>query len=136
MQVKSIDHIHIYSADPAASVAFFSRHFGAQKVFETKNAHHQDVHILQVGGQGVALSAYPPGTAPKRSGLDDAEARDGVAPAAGVMHLGFNVEDVAAAVRELREAGVRVHTEPDEAYGTTFAYVSTPDGVLIELTQY
>ena len=136
MHVKSIDHIHIYAADPAASVEFFCRHFGAQKVFETKNAHHQQVSILQVGGQGIALSEYPPGTPPKTPALSEAEAREGMGPAAGIMHLGFNVEDVAAAVRELRDAGVRVHTEPDEAYGTTFAYCSTPDGVVIELTQY
>ena len=136
MNVKSIDHIHVYSADPAASVAFFCQHFGAEKLFDTKNAHHQDVNILKVGGQGIAFSANPPGMTPKASTLTEAEARDGVAAAAGIMHLGFHVEDVAVAVRELREAGVAVHSDPDEAYGTTFAYVSTPDGILVELTQY
>jgi catechol 2,3-dioxygenase-like lactoylglutathione lyase family enzyme len=52
------------------------------------------------------------------------------------MHLGINVADVRSAVAELQAAGVTVHSEPAEAYGTTFAYVEAPDGVLIELTQY
>jgi catechol 2,3-dioxygenase-like lactoylglutathione lyase family enzyme len=56
--------------------------------------------------------------------------------AGGVMHLGVNVTDVRAAVAELAAAGVSVHLEPVEAYGTTSAYVEAPDAVLIELTQY
>jgi catechol 2,3-dioxygenase-like lactoylglutathione lyase family enzyme len=136
MQVKSIDHIHIYSVDPYASLAFWERHFGARKVFETKNVHHQAVHITQLGGQGVAFSEYPPGMAPERAvATSPASGREGLG-LGGVMHLGINVADVRSAVAELQAAGVTVHSEPAEAYGTTFAYVEAPDGVLIELTQY
>lgn len=136
MQVKALDHIHVYSTAPQASVAFWERHFGAKRVMETKNAHHQAVHILQVGGQGLAFSEFPPGLAPARPVESPVHtAREGMG-ASGVMHLGLNVADVRAAVAELRAAGVKVHTEPAEAYGVTFAYVEAPDGVLIELTQY
>lgn len=136
MQVKSIDHIHIYSLDTAASQSFWEKHFGAKKVFETKNAHHQGVYIFQVGNQGIAFSEYPPGMAPNHPvSVGEKTGREGMGPA-GVMHLGINVVDVHAAVTELKEAGVTVHTEPAVAYGTTFAYVEAPDGVLIELTQY
>ncbi len=135
MQVKSIDHIHIYSSDPAASQAFWERHFGAARVFETRNAHDQAVHILQLGGHNLALSEFPPGEAPAAPVVVDRLGREGQG-FGGVMHLGFNVADVAAAVAELRAAGVKVHSEPAEAHGTIFAYVEAPDGVLIELTQY
>lgn len=136
MQVKSIDHIHIYTLDSAASEAFWKQHFGAKQVFETKNAHHQAVHILQVGNQNLAFSDFPPGMAPERPiSAGSVKGREGLG-FGGVMHLGINVADVREAVTELKAAGITVHTEPAEAYGTTFAYVEAPDGVLIELTQY
>lgn len=135
MQVKAIDHIHIYGTDPRASLAFWERHFGAKKLMETKNAHHQDVLIVTVGGQGMAFSEFPPGVVPPQSGVSAQAGREGMS-SGGVMHLGINVDDVRAAAAELRAAGVKVHTEPAEAYGVTFAYVEAPDGVLIELTQY
>jgi catechol 2,3-dioxygenase-like lactoylglutathione lyase family enzyme len=136
MQVKALDHIHIYSLNPAASIAFWEKHFGAKKVFETKNEHHQAVLIYQVGTAGLAFSEYPPGKVPaKAEPVGAAEGREGMSRG-GVMHLGVNVEDVKAAVAELKAAGAKVHTEPAVAYGVTFAYVEAPDGVMLELTQY
>ncbi|MEM9454478.1 MAG: VOC family protein [Myxococcota bacterium] len=135
MQVKSIDHIHIYSANPATSIAFWERHLGASKVMETKNSHDQAVLIYQVGTQGIAFSGYPPGVVPGNTQVDMALGRDGMSKG-GVMHLGVNVDDVRAAVEELEGAGARVHAAPEVAHGVTFAYVEVPDGVMLELTQY
>ncbi len=135
MQVKALDHIHVYSKDPQASMEFWQKHFEAKKVFETKNAHHQAVHILQIGSSALAFSEFPPGKEPPAASIPESAAREGMG-VTGVMHLGINVHDVAAAVAELRQGGVKVLTDPAEAYGTTFAYVETPDGVLVELTQY
>lgn len=137
MQARSLDHIHIYARDPQASMAFWHRHFDARKILETQNIHHQEVHLLQIGGGGpaIAFSEPPPGIPLPDAPITDAAGREGMG-ARGVMHLGVNVPDVRAAVAELRDAGVRVLTEPAEAYGVTFAYVEAPDGVLIELTQY
>lgn len=135
MQVKAIDHIHIYSADPASSVAFWERYLGATKIMETKNIHDQAVLIYQVGTQGIAFSDYPPGVTSGNTQVDAASGREGMSRG-GVMHLGVNVEDVRAAVDELESAGVRVHTAPAVAHGVTFAYVEAPDGVMLELTQY
>lgn len=135
MQVKALDHIHIYSRNPEASQAFWERHFSAKQVFTTKNAHHQEINIYQVGNQRLAFSAFPPGHTPSDRGEVSAEAgREGMGP--GGMHLGINVVDVKAAAAELSAAGVKVHTDPAEAYGVTFVYVEAPDGVMIELTQY
>jgi catechol 2,3-dioxygenase-like lactoylglutathione lyase family enzyme len=138
MQIKSIDHIHVYSLDPARAVAFWTRHFAAEPVMETKNHLHQAVSILRVGGQHLAFSEFPPGLAPEESPkVAPAAGSTGTGTGAGgVMHLGINVTDVRAAVAELAAGGVPVHLAPVEAYGTTSAYVEAPDGVLIELTQY
>ena len=46
MQVKSIDHIHIYSSDPAASQAFWERHFGAARVFDGDTGYLLAVHTV------------------------------------------------------------------------------------------
>ena len=136
MQIKSIDHIHIYSLLPEQSVEFWKRNFAGEKVFETKNHLHQAVVILRVGGQNLAFSEFPPELVPGAPPQVSAAAgRTGTGPA-GVMHLGINVADIRAAVAELDAAGVPVHLQPIEAYGTTSAYVEAPDGVLIELTQY
>lgn len=136
MQIKAIDHLHIYSTQLKESVAFWERHFGAKKLLETKNSHHQEVLIFQVGGQNVAFSDFPPGQVPAQPvEITPEAAREGKG-LGGVMHLGFNVADVRAAVAKLRAAGVKVLTEPEEAYGVTSAYISAPDNILIELTQY
>ncbi len=136
MQVKSMDHVHIYSLTPDKSVAFWQRHFGAEKIFEAKNNHDQAVHILRVGGQNLAFSEFPPGMTPSKPNVVAAKAGHNGMGLGGVMHLGINVADVRAAISDLRASGVKVHSEPVEAHGVTFAYVEAPDGVLVELTQY
>jgi catechol 2,3-dioxygenase-like lactoylglutathione lyase family enzyme len=136
MQLKALDHIHIYSLHLDRSVEFWQRHFAAEKVFETKNHLDQAVVILRVGGQNVAFSEFPPGLVPAEPPRVAAPAGRTGTGAGGVMHLGINVADIRAAVAELAAAGVPVHMQPVEAYGTTSAYVEAPDGVLIELTQY
>ncbi|HEU4404871.1 MAG TPA: VOC family protein [Polyangiaceae bacterium] len=135
MHVASVDHIHVYGLDPLASVAFWQRHFGGESVFQTKNVHDQDVHLVRVGAQVLAFSEFPPGRAPGPPAADAAAALEGMS-AAGVMHLGVRVRDVAAAAAELRRAGVPVYGEPRAAHGVTFVYVQAPDGVLVELTEY
>ena len=136
MQIKSIDHIHIYSLHLDRSVEFWQKHFAGEKVLETKNHLHQAVVILRVGGQNLAFSEFPPELVPKEPPKVSAAAGSTGTGLAGVMHLGINVGEVRGAVAELAAAGVPVHLQPVEAYGTTSAYVEAPDGVLIELTQY
>lgn len=138
MQIKALDHIHVYSLQPDRAVEFWQRHFGAEKVLETKNNLHQAVVILRVGGQHLAFSEFPPELRPAEPPKVAAAAGSTGTGAGGggVMHLGINVADIHAAVDELAAAGVPVHLQPVLAYGTTSAYVEAPDGVLIELTQY
>jgi catechol 2,3-dioxygenase-like lactoylglutathione lyase family enzyme len=136
MQVKSLDHIHIYSLTPDNSVAFWQRHFGAEKMLETKNNHDQAVRILRVGGQNLAFSGFPPDMLPGKPVTVSRTAGSNGLGFGGVMHLGINVADVRAAAAELRAGGVTVHSEPAEAHGVIFAYVEAPDGVRVELTQY
>ncbi len=136
MQIRSLDHLHIYAANPEQSAQFYLEHFAARIIEENKNKNNNgDSRIfLSLGGQVVVLGDFPQGLAPKElPALGDGAYATGH----GISHFGLRVTDVAAALEELREAGVDILSQPvTEASGLTYAYVAAPDGVVIELTQY
>jgi lactoylglutathione lyase len=134
MHVESLDHLHIYAADPEASVAFYGQHFGAKSVHRNTNANGDTRIFLALGGQILVIGGFPAGLAP----ASPPKAGDGAySNGFGVAHFGVRVADVRAAVVELEGAGVPVLGQPSrEASGLTYAYIAAPDGVVIELTQY
>ena len=134
MHVESLDHLHIYAANPEASVAFYEKHFGAKSVHRNSNANGDTRIFLALGGQILVIGDFPAGLAPAKP----PEAGDGAySNGFGVAHFGLRVADVRAAVAELEVAGVPVLGQPnEEASGLTYAYIAAPDGVVIELTQY
>ncbi len=134
MQVKSLDHIHIYAADPEESARFYTHHFDAKPIVRNTNANGDARIFLALGGQVLVLGDFPSGHAP----APPPEAGDGAyRHGFGVAHFGFRIADVDAAIAELSAAGVRVLSQPvREPLGLTYAYVAAPDGVVVELTQY
>ncbi len=134
MQVKSLDHIHIYAAEPEESARFYERHFEAQPVLRNTNANGDTRIFLAVGGQVLVLGGFPSGLAPALP----PEAGDGAySHGFGVAHFGFRVANVAVAIAELSASGVRILGQPvREPSGLTYAYIAAPDGVVVELTQY
>ena len=134
MQVKSLDHIHIYAAEPEKSAEFYSLHFAAVPILRNTNVNGDTRIFLALGGQVLVLGSFPSGLAP----APPPEVGDGAyGHGFGVAHLGFRVADVDAAIAELSAAGVRILSQPlQEESGLTYAYVAAPDGVIVELTQY
>ena len=134
MQVKSLDHIHIYAADPEESVGFYTLHFEAKPILRNTNVNGDTRVFLALGGQVLVVGSFPSGLAP----APPPEAGDGAyRHGFGVAHFGIRVADVHAAIEELLDAGVRVLSQPvREESGLTYAYVAAPDGVVVELTQY
>jgi len=134
MLVKSLDHIHIYSAAPEVSAEFYARHFDAKTIVRNKNKNGDERIFLALGGQVLVLGDFPKGhgaASPPEAG--DGAYRHGF----GVAHFGIRVESVEAGLEELAQAEVRVLGEiVREESGLTYAYVEAPDGVVIELTQY
>jgi catechol 2,3-dioxygenase-like lactoylglutathione lyase family enzyme len=134
MQVKSLDHIHIYSATPESSADFYVRHFEAKEVVRNKNNQGDERIFLAIGGQILVLGDFPKGHAaspPPEAG--DGAYRHGF----GVAHFGLRVENVERGLEELAKTDVRVLGQlVREESGLTYAYVEAPDGVVIELTQY
>ena len=134
MQVESLDHIHIYAAEPEESARFYTRHFEAKPVLRNTNANGDARIFLALGGQILVLGSFPSGLAP----APPPEAGDGAyRHGFGVAHFGLRVTDVEAAIAELSASGVRVLGRPvREPSGLTYAYIAAPDGVVVELTQY
>jgi lactoylglutathione lyase len=134
MHVESLDHIHIYAADPEASVGFYELHFEAKEVHRNTGDDDRVQIFLALGGQIVVVASFPDGmtpTAPPGSG--DGAYDHGF----GVAHFGLRVLDIAAALEELTAGGVAVLTKTTPGFsGLEYAYIAAPDGVVIELTQY
>jgi lactoylglutathione lyase len=134
MKIESLDHIHIYAADPEESARFYQLHFEAKPVHRNTNTNGDLRIFLALGGQILVLGSFPVGLTP----ATPPEAGDGAfSHGFGVAHFGLRVTDVDAAFAELSASGVRTLSRPiREPSGLSYAYVAAPDGVVLELTQY
>ena len=134
MRVESLDHIHIYAAQPETSVRFYEQHFEAKQVVRNENVNGDARFFLALGGQILVVGSFPSGlTAKPAPAPGDGAYSHGF----GIAHFGLRVADVRAAVAELSASGVRVLSQPVcEPSGLSYAYIAAPDGVVVELTQY
>ena len=65
MKVKSLDHIHIYAAEPEISAQFYTRHFEARPVARNANSNGDLRIFLALGGQILVIGSFPDGLAPE-----------------------------------------------------------------------
>ena len=131
--MTALDHLHVYASDPEATIAFYERWFGAERVGKLGTRDGRTNEFLVLGGQVLVISAFPPGL---RS-HEPPEVGDGaLTNGFGVSHLGINVADLDGLVARLRAGGVYVHDEPVTTGAIRYVYLSAPDGVILELTQY
>ena len=132
--MESLDHIHIYAAEPEESARFYQHHFEAKLVLRNTNANGDARIFLALGGQILVIGSFPSGllaAAPPEAG--DGAYSHGF----GIAHFGLRVASVRAAIAELSASGVRVLSQPvREPSGLTYAYIAALDGVVVELTQY
>jgi lactoylglutathione lyase len=134
LKVKSLDHIHIYAAEPEISAQFYTRHFEARPVARNANSNGDLRIFLALGGQILVIGSFPDGLAPEVP----PRAGDGAySHGFGVAHFGLRVADLNTAIAELSAAGIRTMSQPvREPSGLSYAYIAAPDGVVVELTQY
>ena len=124
-----INHVHIRSADPPASAAWYTEHFGAEKVSE-REVMPGTVTISMDMGSPVRLniSSQVAGSSDERATAE--------LNRLGLEHFGFDVEDIESDIARLSAAGVRVVLPITEVPGgAKLAYIEGPDDVLIELVQ-
>lgn len=124
MSPKKIDHIAIICTDYEAARNFYVEQLGMQVVQETKRSDKQDVKLdLRFGDLMVELFIKP--TATKRLTYPEA---------AGLRHLCFKTEDIAADVAELKAKGIRVEPiREDELNQRKMTFFFDPDDLPIEL---
>ena len=125
----AINHVHIRSADPHATAAWYEKHFEAKIISEREVMPGTITIGMEVGGPvRLNVSSKPTGSSDERSTAE--------LNRLGLEHFGFNVEDLEADLERLESSGIRVVLPLTEVTGgTRLAYIEGPDDVLIELVQ-
>jgi catechol 2,3-dioxygenase-like lactoylglutathione lyase family enzyme len=119
------EHIHLRSQDPDATAQWYHDKLGAEMVRTPQPDGSMRID-LNLGGQKIFIAKAMPGKA--------AEAPS--SPYLGLDHFGLLVNDLPAAVAELKAKGVRFTMEPTQIRpGTQIAFLTAPENVSIELLQ-
>lgn len=125
----AINHVHIRSADPQASAAWYEEYFGA-KALSAREVMPGTITISMDAGGPVRLniSSKPEGT-PDEPAVAELNRL-------GLEHFGFVVDDIDADMARMAAAGIRVVLPITEVPGGgRLSYIEGPDNVLIELVQ-
>jgi len=125
----AINHVHIRSADPHATAAWYEEHFEAKIVSEREVMPGTITIGMEMGGPvRLNVSSKPAGSSDERPVAE--------LNRLGLEHFGFSVEDLEADLARLERSGIRIVLPLTEvAGGTRLAYIEGPDDVLIELVQ-
>lgn len=130
--ITSLDHIHIHAADPWATIAFYESCLGAERLGSIPSGEGGENHGVLLGGQILVISEFPPGmepAAPPEVGTGALRAGFGVA------HFGVQTADLDGVLARLRDAGADIHADARQTGSVRYAYVTAPDGVVIELVE-
>jgi methylmalonyl-CoA/ethylmalonyl-CoA epimerase len=132
MKVLHIDHIGVAAKDMEGAIRFFTEKLGLTSAgFETVEDQAVRVAFLPLGEGEIEIleSTKPDGPVAKFI-----EARG-----EGIQHIALRVDDLEAALRELKEKGVRLIDEKPRrgAGGARIAFVHPKEthGVLLELCE-
>jgi len=119
------EHIHLRSPDPAATAQWYEDKLGAE-VIRTPQPDGSTRIDLNLSGQKVFIArADSASTGPSPQ-----------TPYMGLDHFGMTVDDIEAAVAELKQKGVAFTMEPKTIRpGVRIAFLTAPQNVSIELIQ-
>ncbi len=125
MNLLRTHHAAVICSNYEASRAFYTQVLGLEVISEVhrseRNSYKLDLRLPD--GTQIELFSFP-----------DPPRRPSYPEACGLRHLAFEVLDVAAAVAELQEQGVRVEpVRVDEHTGKRFTFFADPDGLPLEL---
>ena len=113
-RVAGIDHVHLHVTDVERALGFYQEAFGATEAFRVGAR----LVFVSLGERGtIALDSRP-----------EAERNP--------VHVGLALaerEDLDAAVRAAEQAGGKVVERGEHAPGVAYAYVTDPDGNVLEL---
>jgi glyoxylase I family protein len=129
---KRIDHIELLTASPERTIAFYTGVLGFRerermRIPETPSG-PLDLVYLELGGTTLEVMTYPEAKAPIPA--RSAEAR------LGWQCLALEVDDMDAALRELKAKGIEAAWGPVKRPEYARAEIRDPDGNPIELRQW
>ena len=125
------DHVHLRSSDPDATAQFFETMFCAEVtrgVYPSGTLYPGQQRItMRLGGQTVLIAPPHP---------HEATAMAPPFPHYGLEHIGLTVDDVDAAVEELRAKGAEIAIgQLTRNPGLRLAFIRGPERIMIELVQ-
>jgi catechol 2,3-dioxygenase-like lactoylglutathione lyase family enzyme len=131
MHDYKFDHVHLRATNPDATATFFETMFGAEvtrDIYPPGTLYPGQPRIkMRVAGQTVLIAPTHP--------------HDPMTPAPrfpyyGLEHMGLTVDDLEAAVSDLRAKGADIAIGPlTRSPGLRLAFVRGPDGIMVELVQ-
>jgi catechol 2,3-dioxygenase-like lactoylglutathione lyase family enzyme len=122
VRTEGLTHIHLLVSDLSRSLAFYQQVFGLEEMFREG----PNLVFLRTPGRRdtITLNQDP----------DQGKARTG--DNGGIAHFGFRLADDAdleLAIQEVRAAGGTLVRQGEHSPGEPYAYVTDPDGYVIEL---
>jgi catechol 2,3-dioxygenase-like lactoylglutathione lyase family enzyme len=122
VRTEGLTHIHLRVSDLSRSLAFYQQVFGLEEMFrEGPNM----VFLTTPGGRDTITLNQPPD-----------QDKASVGDSGGIAHFGFRLADDAdleLAIQEVRAAGGTLVRQGEHSPGEPYAYVTDPDGYVIEL---
>ena len=126
MQTYRVDHIHLISPDIERTKQWYCEVLGGQETFVGEFKGNK-VYYVDLNGFNIILIEQLPDGKPLPATLQTRE---------GLDHFGVAVEDMEAAVADLKAKGIRFVVEPMHVRpGLRIAYIEAPDKVRIELSE-
>ncbi|TLD43090.1 MAG: Glyoxalase family protein [Candidatus Jettenia ecosi] len=150
--IHAVDHINLVVSNLERSVQFYTKLLGfkeirrahlegdwIESVVGLKNIHADVVYVVAPAGEPrLELLCY---TSPRGEILSI----NSLANTIGLRHIAFRVENIHTVARHLKEAGIKVISEPAAVPTSTvthdaghkiLCYFLDPDGILLELAEY
>ena len=131
MPKYTYNHAHHTSNNPQAAVEFYTKNLGAKVTRELMLSGNRPAWDVDLGGLLVRISG---GTGADEALKNKQGAKIPIRPQYGLHHLGLKVDNLDAAVKDLKSKGVEFVLEPTSSGpGSGPAFIKCPDEVLIEL---
>ena len=118
------DHFHLRSRDAVSAARFYVEALGAREI-RRDGAPVVSRVVLDVGGVTLFIEQAPAEIGPSPQ-----------PPHLGIEHIGLAVDDIDAAMADLRGRGITIVSEiMDARPGLRMAFIDAPDAVRIEILE-